>query len=84
MDSAMISKIQKARRYAEDPTRIIFNEFAVTIQGDNHPHTLSYRQGEWSCDCDYFNHRGYCSHTMAMERVLGVMLPQQSAEASVI
>ena len=75
MDSAMIGKIEKAKRYAEEPGRIQFDQFRVTFNGTNAPHTISYRQGTWHCTCRFFSTRGVCSHTMAMERVLGVMLP---------
>lgn len=76
MDYGVIGKIEKAKMYAEQPDRIQFDSFNVTIQGDNDgKHTIGYTSGDWSCDCNFFNSRGYCSHTMAMERVLGVMIP---------
>ena len=52
MDSGIIGKIEKARRYAEEPTRIVFSAFQCTVQGDNRPHTVSYDKAQWSCDCD--------------------------------
>jgi hypothetical protein len=80
MESGIISKIEKARRYAEEPTRIVFSDFSVTVQGDHRTHNVAYHKAQWTCDCDYFATRGYCSHTMAMERVLGVMLPPEWRE----
>jgi hypothetical protein len=76
MDYGIIGKVEKAKRYAEQIDRVRFDEFAVTIDGDNNPHQVSYSQGNWSCDCHFFATRGFCSHTMAMERILGAMLPQ--------
>jgi hypothetical protein len=78
MDSGMIGKIQKAKRYAEEPERIRFEQFRVTIQGTNSQHEVSYDQGTWNCTCNYFAGRGVCSHTMAMERLLGVSLPPEA------
>ena len=76
MDYGVIGKIEKAKMYADQPDRIQFNSFNVTIQGDNDgDHTVGFDSGNWSCDCNFFGSRGYCSHTMAMERVLGVMIP---------
>ena len=75
MDSAMIGKIEKAKRYAEDRSRVVFSEFKVTINGDHDRHAVSYNKGHWTCDCDFFSKRGVCSHTMTMERILGEMLP---------
>lgn len=74
MDSGMIGKIQKAKRYAEERERIRFNKLAVTFDGTNNPHTVKYEEGNWSCDCDFFQTRGRCSHTMALEMILEGMI----------
>ncbi len=78
MDSGMIGKIQKSKLYAEEPERICFEQFQVTFKGTNSKHRLSYEQGDWHCTCNFFASRGVCSHTMAMERLLGVMLPPEA------
>ena len=75
MDYALIGKIEKAKIYSEEKGRINFDSFAVNINGDNNPHHVEFKEGDWQCDCDFFSNRGYCSHTMAMERVLTDMLP---------
>lgn len=76
MDYALIGKIEKAKIYASEPERIQFNAFSVQLSGDNGTvHEVAYNAGQWTCDCGFFQTRGYCSHTMAMERVLGTMLP---------
>ncbi|MFN8497061.1 MAG: hypothetical protein U0641_04335 [Anaerolineae bacterium] len=80
MDSAIISKIEKARRYSAEPSRVVFSQFTATVQGDHRAHTVTYAKGEWHCDCDYFAHRHYCSHTMTLERLLGVMIPPEWSE----
>ncbi len=78
MDSGMVSKIEKARRYAEDKSRVRFIEFEVNLQGDNSAHTVHFSNGVWQCGCRFFAQRGVCSHTMAMERILEGMLPEAS------
>jgi len=76
MDSSMIGKIEKAKRYAiEAGRRVAFTQFRVTLEGDNNIWTVSFDEGRWSCGCHYFSTHGLCQHTMAMERVLGSMLP---------
>jgi hypothetical protein len=77
MDSAMIGKIQKARLYAEEPERVNFEQFRATFKGTNSAHTVTFNQGAWHCTCHFFAGRGVCSHTMALERLLGVMVPAQ-------
>lgn len=74
MDSGMISKIQKAKRYAEERNRVHFNTLNVTFDGANNPHMVHYENGQWTCDCDFFQTRGLCSHTMALEEILKGMI----------
>lgn len=74
MDSAVIGKIQKAKEYAEQPERMQFKHFEVHFEGENSTHVVNYKEGEWTCTCSFFNTRGFCSHTMALQRVLGKML----------
>lgn len=76
MDYGLISKIEKAKTYATEKNRIQFDSFAVNVSGDNSSHQVQYSGGSWTCDCDYFHTRRYCSHTMAMERVLDQMIPR--------
>ena len=77
MDYGMIGKIDKAKRYAQERNRIHFKAFKVTFDGSNNDHTVSYDNGIWSCDCDFFQTRGRCSHTMALEMILEGMLAQE-------
>jgi hypothetical protein len=74
MDSGMVSKIEKARRYAEEKDRVRFSQFEVTIRGGHADHLVRYDHGVFQCDCGFFAQRGVCSHTMAMERILTGML----------
>lgn len=74
MDYGMIGKIEKAKIYAEERDRIRFDSFRVTFDGENNSHFVSYDQGVWNCDCDFFASRAVCSHTMAMERLLQDMV----------
>jgi SWIM zinc finger len=79
MDYGMIGKLEKAKRYAGQRDRIHFEAFKVTFNGDNNPHTVDYQNGEWRCDCDFFQTRGRCSHTMALELILDKMIPEPVA-----
>jgi hypothetical protein len=79
MDYGMIGKIEKAKRYAEQRERIHFERFSVTFNGENNPHTVHFEKGNWQCDCDFFQTRGVCSHTMALERILEGMIPEPSS-----
>ena len=67
MDSSLIGKVEKAKRYAQEPERIRFKAFVLRFQGDHRAHELTYREGVWHCTCAYFVKRETCSHSMAME-----------------
>ncbi|HVO44111.1 MAG TPA: hypothetical protein VMT34_15895 [Aggregatilineales bacterium] len=72
----MIGKIEKAKRYAEERTRIHITNLAVTFDGENSEHRVTFDGHKWHCDCGYFHTHSVCSHTMALERVLAGMVPQ--------
>jgi hypothetical protein len=74
MDYGMIGKIEKAKIYAEERDRIEFESFRVRIDGDNNIHIVTYQDGIWDCDCEFFASRAVCGHTMAMERILENMV----------
>lgn len=74
MDSGMIGKILKARQYAEERDRVMFDRFSVTFRGENNDHKVEYQNGKWACTCDFFSSHQLCSHTMALERILDRMI----------
>ncbi|CAG0988330.1 hypothetical protein ANRL3_02595 [Anaerolineae bacterium] len=85
MDSSMIGKIEKAKRYAAEANRrVVFTRFDVKLEGDNDTYAVTFDAGRWRCGCRYFATHGLCSHTMAMERVLGNMLPPSPEAAAAI
>ncbi len=70
----VVSDVDKASRYAEEPDRIQFKAFEVGFQGENSTHHTSLHDDAYNCDCSFFGSRGVCCHTMAMERVLKGMV----------
>lgn len=78
MNSSLIGKIEKAKRYAEERHRLRFTRLNVDFQGENDCHTVEFADGTWRCSCDFFAGRGLCSHTMALERILEGMLPKEA------
>ena len=75
MDSGMIGKIEKAKRYAQERERFHFETLTVLVDGANNSHRISFADGKWHCDCDYFHGHGVCTHSMALEVLLKGMLP---------
>ncbi len=74
MDNGMVRKYEKAKIYAEQPERMKVENLTVQFDGRNNPHTVSFKDGVWHCDCDFFVGREQCAHTMALELVMGEML----------
>jgi len=79
MDYGMIGKIEKAKRYAQERSRIHLDSMQVTFAGENNAHTVVFENGEWHCDCDFFQSRSRCSHTMALEMILEGMISEKAA-----
>lgn len=76
MDYGLIGKREKAKRYAEDRQRFRFNHFDLTFHGDNNDHHVSFADGCFNCDCEFFLTHQRCSHTMALE----IMFPEMIAQ----
>ena len=79
MYSSLIGKIEKARRYAEEQDRVSINQISATFRGDHGSYEISYDREKWCCTCPFFASHGLCSHSMALQRMLEKMIPEQSA-----
>ena len=78
MQSSLIGKIEKAKRYAQETERVTFSELSVKFRGENDNYVTEYKDGKWHCSCQFFSGWGYCSHTMALEKILAHMLPEEA------
>ncbi|MFN8636710.1 MAG: hypothetical protein U0893_22910 [Chloroflexota bacterium] len=78
MQSSLIGKIQKANLYAREPDRVTFGEFSATFRGDNDSHSVAFHDNHWSCDCGFFGGNDICTHVMAIQKLLGTMLPGEA------
>ncbi len=81
MQSSLIGKIEKAKRYAQEKDRVTFSELAVKFRGENDEYSVGYSDGKWHCTCRFFSQWGLCSHTMAMENILKDMLPEEALKS---
>ncbi|MCS7206928.1 MAG: SWIM zinc finger family protein [Dehalococcoidia bacterium] len=79
MHSSLISKIEKARLYAQERERVTFQQFTATFRGEHDTYTVTYDAGRWACTCPFFQRQNTCSHTRALEQILGEMLPSPSS-----
>lgn len=80
MNSSLIGKIEKARRYAQELHRVKITSLEADFQGQHRVHKVRFCDGEWRCTCEFFSKWETCSHTMAMQRIMGEMMAEQSDE----
>jgi hypothetical protein len=76
MQSSLIGKIEKAKRYAEEPDRIHIEGLRVEFDGENDRHRVTLEGDTWRCSCNFFAGWNACAHTMALENLLDGMLPR--------
>jgi hypothetical protein len=81
MHSSVIGKIEKANRYARETDRISIDQLGLTFRGDNDTHRVALDSDRWQCTCHYFDSWKTCAHVLAMQKILGSMLPE-SAQTS--
>jgi hypothetical protein len=81
MQSSLIGKVEKAKKYARERHRMQIDNLHVAFHGENSDHEVSIRDGAWRCNCDFFSDWQVCSHTMALEKVLEGMVPAQRVAA---
>jgi hypothetical protein len=79
MQSSLIGKVEKAKRYAEEPERVTISSFTASFHGENDDHILTFNDGKWHCTCEFYSQRGECVHIMTLERLLGKMFPGQGS-----
>jgi hypothetical protein len=79
MNSSMISKIEKAHRYAKEPERVRIHSLEATFHGGHDDHRVGLQDGRWHCSCHAFSSHvlGTCAHVMAMQQILAPMLSRE-------
>ena len=54
------------------------SDVALTFRGDNDTHHVSLDAGQWHCTCHYFESWGSCVHLLTLQKIFGVMLPEDA------
>lgn len=79
MHSSLIGKIEKAKRYAQEPERVHLSNFKAAFHGEHDEYDVEFNDGQWHCSCAFFAGWGVCSHTMAVHRLLQRMMSPDAA-----
>ena len=82
MDSSIIGKVDKARKYAVETERVSVTNFRASFDGKHNTYEVAFDSGNWMCQCLFFTTRGVCSHTMALQRILEDVLSTEEAAAA--
>jgi len=84
MNSSLIGKIEKAHRYASEPDRIRIQSIETTFHGGHDDYTVKLVGDQWTCSCHTFETHmvGTCAHIMALQHLLGKMLPDDARFAT--
>jgi hypothetical protein len=81
MHSSLIGKVEKANRYARELDRISLDRMSMTFRGDNDTHHVALEAGQWHCTCHYFDSWRTCVHVLTLQKIMGVMLPEETQES---
>jgi hypothetical protein len=81
MHSSLIGKIEKARRYAQQPERVRINTLDLTFHGEHDEYHVTLDGSVWHCSCHFFTGFGTCAHVMGIQRMLEVMLTAEARTA---
>lgn len=76
MNSSIIGKIDKARRYALEPERVQLRSFVADFRGGHDAYEVSLDRDAWKCSCHFFETHATCAHVIAAQRLLAPMLPE--------
>src|SRR3972149_1666092 len=74
--SSLAGKSERANRYARETDRITFERLALEFRGDNDTHNVALDPDGWHCTCHYFESWQTCVHILALQKMLGDMLPE--------
>ena len=83
MNSSLISKVEKSRRYADEPERVRFQAFEVSFEGENGNHTVTMNGTEFVDSSHSFKTTGTSSHIMALQKILARMLSEEQQTSGV-
>ena len=81
MQSSLIGKVEKAKRYAQQPERVRITTMELTFQGEHDAYEVALTGNQWRCSCNFFDSFGTCAHVMAMQRMFEVMLTPEARTA---
>ncbi len=78
MQSTIVTKAEKAHRYALEHDRLQIGGLAATFDAGGGTHVIGLGEGGWTCDCDFFAGTRVCPHVEAASRMLDAHLAESA------
>lgn len=78
MQSTIVTKAEKAHRYAQERDRLQVRALEATFEAGGGTHVIRLGADGWSCDCEFHGQYGVCPHTEAASRMLDTHLPESA------
>jgi hypothetical protein len=78
MQSTIVTKAEKARRYALELDRLRIGALEATFEAGGGTHVLRLGEAGWSCDCEFFVANRVCPHVEAASRMLDAHLVESA------
>ena len=78
MQSTIVTKAEKAHRYALELDRLRISALEATFEAGGGTHVIRLGEGGWTCDCDFFASTRVCPHVEAASRMLDAHLVESA------
>ncbi len=66
----LIKKIIKAKNYLNEPERFKRKGSVIEMKSEHGLRKITYSNGKWNCDCNFFNQNQICSHTITIAELI--------------
>ena len=76
MQSTIVTKAEKAHRYALERDRLQISSIEATFEAGGGSHVIRLADSKWTCDCEFARAYGVCPHAEAASRMLDVHLAE--------
>jgi hypothetical protein len=76
MQSTIVTKAEKAHRYAQERDRLQILSIEGTFEAGGGSHVIRLSDGGWTCDCEFAQAHRVCPHMEAASRMLDAHLAE--------
>jgi hypothetical protein len=78
MQSTIVTKAEKAHRYAQERDRLRITALEATFEAGGGNHVIRLGEDGWTCDCEFAGAHGVCPHMEAASRMLDAHLVESA------